>query len=61
MWKEDHNGKILNVPEGGFDHHMDGIRYAIGSYVPLSFYREQKKVGLLYLNKEPEVKNTSYE
>lgn len=61
MWKEDKNGKILNEPEGGFDHTMDAIRYAMSSYVPVSFYREQKKVGLLYLNKEPEVKNTSYE
>lgn len=61
MWKEDKNGKILNEPDGGFDHTMDAIRYAMSSYVPVSFYREQKKVGLLYLNKEPEVKNTSYE
>ena len=30
-WIRDKNGKILNEPESGFDHHMDGIRYAIQS------------------------------
>lgn len=61
MWKEDKNGKILNEPDGGFDHSMDAIRYAMASFVPASFYREQKKVGLFYLNKEVETKDTSYE
>lgn len=61
MWKEDRNGKILNEPEGGMDHAMDAIRYAMSSFVPTSFYREQKKVGLFYLNKEVEHKETSYE
>lgn len=61
MWKEDKNGKILNEPEGGLDHAMDAVRYAMASYVPLSFFKEQKKVGLLYLNKEVETKDTSYE
>ena len=61
MWKEDKNGKILNEPDGGFDHSMDAIRYAMASFVPTSFYREQKKVGLFYLNKEVETKDTSYE
>ncbi len=61
MWQEDKNGKILNEPEGGFDHSMDAIRYAMASFVPVSFYREQKKVGLFYLNKEVEQKDTSYE
>jgi phage terminase large subunit len=31
LWEVDRNGKILNVPEGGNDHSMDGIRYAITS------------------------------
>jgi phage terminase large subunit len=31
LWQQDKNGKILNVPEGGFDHQMDGVRYAIQS------------------------------
>lgn len=61
MWKTDKNGKILNEPESGLDHAMDAIRYAMASFVPVSFYREQKKIGLLYLNNEPEPKPTSYE
>ena len=31
LWMVDRNGKILNVPEGGNDHTMDGVRYAITS------------------------------
>ena len=31
LWMVDRNGKILNVPEDGNDHSMDGIRYALTS------------------------------
>lgn len=31
MWMTDKNGKILNEPEGGFDHTMDAIRYALNT------------------------------
>lgn len=31
LWLTDKNGKVLNIPEGGFDHLMDAIRYAIVS------------------------------
>lgn len=31
LWETDKNGKILNVPEGGFDHSMDAIRYAMST------------------------------
>ena len=31
LWMTDKNGKVINEPEGGFDHAMDAIRYAIGS------------------------------
>lgn len=31
LWATDRDGKILNVPESGFDHSMDAIRYAIAS------------------------------
>lgn len=61
MWKEDKNGKILNEPEGGFDHSMDAIRYAMASYVPISFFREQQKVGLKYINLPKTINHTSYE
>lgn len=33
LWKTDKDGKILNVPESGFDHAMDALRYAITSMV----------------------------
>lgn len=31
LWETDKNGKILNVPESGFDHSMDAIRYAMST------------------------------
>lgn len=34
LWLVDKNGKSLNEPAPGNDHHMDGIRYALGSYEP---------------------------
>jgi phage terminase large subunit len=31
LWKTDKDGKVLNVPEGGFNHSLDAIRYGISS------------------------------
>jgi phage terminase large subunit len=31
MWEVDKDGKVLNLPEPGYDHSMDAIRYAIES------------------------------
>jgi phage terminase large subunit len=33
LWKTDRDGKILNVPESGFDHSMDALRYAITTLI----------------------------
>ena len=33
LWLTDKNGKILNEPDGGFDHSMDAIRYGLVSLV----------------------------
>lgn len=33
LWKSDKDGKILNVPESGFDHTLDAARYAITTLV----------------------------
>ncbi len=33
LWLTDKNGKILNEPDGGFDHSMDAVRYAMKSVV----------------------------
>lgn len=32
LWKTDRNGKIINEPEGNFNHLMDGIRYFLSKY-----------------------------
>jgi len=31
MWEVDKDGKVLNVPEAGYDHSMDAIRYGVES------------------------------
>lgn len=31
MWITDKGGNVINVPEGGFDHSMDSIRYALSN------------------------------
>lgn len=61
LWKIDKNGKILNVPEGGLDHAMDAIRYALASYVPVAYFRKQNNIGLQYLNVKEPIKHTSYD
>lgn len=35
LWKTDKDGKILNVPEAGWDHAMDAIRYGLESLKPV--------------------------
>ena len=32
MWKTDRDGKIINQPEGGLDHLLDALRYALEGY-----------------------------
>lgn len=61
LWKTDRNGKTLNEPEGGNDHAMDAIRYALSSFVPPSFFRAQTKLGVKFLNVPEKVQETSYE
>jgi len=34
LWKADKEGKIVNVPESGYDHAMDAIRYGLDSMSP---------------------------
>lgn len=61
LWKTDRDGKIINEPEGGNDHLMDALRYALSSFVTPEFFREQKRSGLKYLNVKPVVEQTRYE
>jgi phage terminase large subunit len=34
LWSTDRDGRLINVPEGGLDHAMDALRYAISSFKP---------------------------
>ncbi len=43
FWTKDRDGKVLNIPEDGNDHHMDGIRYGIESLRPQYATRPKKK------------------
>ncbi len=52
MWMTDRDWKIINVPESGFDHSLDGVRYALSNLLKEAAttfnydafkYREQKK------------------
>ncbi len=36
MWKTDTDGKIVNVPDVGFDHFNDAVRYGISSLVSIN-------------------------
>lgn len=34
LWQTDKDGKIINVPDVGFDHSLDAVRYALESFRP---------------------------
>lgn len=41
LWMTDKDGRILNIPEDGFNHVMDALRYALSSlFSPDEFIRE---------------------
>jgi phage terminase large subunit len=37
LWKTDKDGKILNVPDIGFDHSLDAVRYGLSSFNTMTF------------------------
>lgn len=51
LWMVDKNGKILTIPEGGLDHALDAVRYALASgvkengNVPSIHYGQQHSYG----------------
>ena len=47
LWQVDKLDKIINVPEGGFDHCMDAIRYGLDSFKPRTtdLLGNNKKIG----------------
>lgn len=42
MWKIDNDGKILNIPESGFDHFNDAVRYGLESLKPRQDFKVQQ-------------------
>jgi phage terminase large subunit len=34
LWQTDKDGKVINVPESGYDHILDAVRYALASMKP---------------------------
>lgn len=60
LWETDKDGKVLNVPDVGFDHSMDAIRYAVTSlvdFLPNNFKREHEEV--FYKNANRQSLNSS--
>ena len=35
LWLVDKDGKVLNIPDGGLDHALDAIRYALETFRPI--------------------------
>lgn len=48
LWKTDNDGKILNVPDVGFDHSMDAIRYGLDSYKPRQVFNLNNNVNKIF-------------
>lgn len=44
LWQTDKEGRTINVPEGGFDHALDAIRYGLESLRP-SVKKQQQSSG----------------
>lgn len=49
-WMKDKEGKQLNVPEGGMDHFLDSLRYAMSSLSPV-----ETKIDTSYVPEEADV------
>lgn len=57
LWQTDKNGKNINVPESGFDHSLDAVRYALGSIRPT----EMNIFDELRINNNRQNKNKQFE
>ena len=42
LWQTDKDGKTVNIPEGGFDHALDAVRYKLSSVLKPKY--EQKPI-----------------
>lgn len=56
FWRTDRDGKILNIPEAGFDHSADAIRYAITTLVQ----NTQDPFAMMKILEKREKKNLAY-
>jgi phage terminase large subunit len=43
LWMTDKSGKVINVPEAGFDHSMDAIRYGFDSLKPQEVMTDEER------------------
>lgn len=57
LWKSDKDGKILNVPESGFDHSMDALRYGIITLVQ----SQTDPFAMMKIMQKRESKNLAYD
>jgi hypothetical protein len=55
LWKTDKNGKVINQPEGGNDHLLDALRYALETYT----YAKDKSSGVVTVT-PPDSKQKSF-
>lgn len=51
LWMTDKDGKIINTPEGGNDHALDAVRYALETFRPkpvVAAYKPQEMLRMKY-------------
>jgi phage terminase large subunit len=47
MWKTDKDGRNLGIPDGGLDHFLDAVRYAVASDQPTKTFKAYKPQNML--------------
>lgn len=64
LWAVDKNDRPLNTPEGGLDHCLDAVRYAVSSMTPRQLHKRPYKSVLDQMlggGKSKKLTHTSYE
>lgn len=56
LWQTDKSGKIINEPEGGKDHLLDALRYALENYT----YAKEGRAGVVNFNPDVQSKRKSF-
>lgn len=57
LWKTDRDGKILNVPESGYDHSLDAARYGLCTLIS----NQTDPFAMMKIQQKRENKNLAYE